>query len=82
MNVNKADAPNFGIDSFGRVNEWNDETAEITGYSRVQLQRGSWKAPGLYLHCFETSSNCDKHFRHRIARKRNQQLRAGVYNEE
>eukprot|EP00979_Chaetoceros_neogracilis_P011403 scaffold2802_cov276-Chaetoceros_neogracile.AAC.8 len=29
----KADAPIFGIDSFGRVNEWNDETAEITGYS-------------------------------------------------
>jgi PAS domain S-box-containing protein len=33
MNVDKADAPIFGIDSFGRVNEWNDETAEITGYS-------------------------------------------------
>jgi PAS domain S-box-containing protein len=31
--VDKANAPIFGIDSFGLVNEWNDKTAEITGFS-------------------------------------------------
>jgi len=32
--VDTANAPIFGIDVMGRVNEWNDKTAEITGYSR------------------------------------------------
>lgn len=31
--VDKANAPIFGIDRFGLVNEWNDKTAEITGFS-------------------------------------------------
>jgi len=31
--VDTANAPIFGIDVLGRVNEWNDKTAEITGYS-------------------------------------------------
>lgn len=29
-----SNAPIFGIDVKGRVNEWNDKTAEITGYSK------------------------------------------------
>jgi PAS domain S-box-containing protein len=32
--VDKANAPIFGIDIHGNVNEWNDKTAEITGYSK------------------------------------------------
>lgn len=31
--VDTANAPIFGIDTEGKVNEWNDMTAEITGYS-------------------------------------------------
>jgi PAS domain S-box-containing protein len=31
--INTANAPIFGIDVDGNVNEWNDKTAEITGYS-------------------------------------------------
>ncbi|GMI30315.1 hypothetical protein TeGR_g15015, partial [Tetraparma gracilis] len=34
--VDKANAPIFGIDVNGRVNEWNDKTAEITGFSREE----------------------------------------------
>ena len=32
--VDTANAPIFGIDVNGKVNEWNDKTAEITGYNR------------------------------------------------
>jgi PAS domain S-box-containing protein len=31
--IDTANAPIFGIDINGRVNEWNDKTAEITGFS-------------------------------------------------
>jgi PAS domain S-box-containing protein len=34
--VDTANAPIFGIDVHGNVNEWNDKTAEITGFSRVE----------------------------------------------
>jgi len=34
--VDSANAPIFGIDTFGRVNEWNFKTAEITGYTREE----------------------------------------------
>ena len=34
--VDTANAPIFGIDVLGNVNEWNDKTAEITGYSREE----------------------------------------------
>uniref|UniRef100_A0A6V2LA27 histidine kinase n=1 Tax=Ditylum brightwellii TaxID=49249 RepID=A0A6V2LA27_9STRA len=34
--VDTANAPIFGIDVDGNVNEWNDKTAEITGYSREE----------------------------------------------
>jgi PAS domain S-box-containing protein len=34
--VDSANAPIFGIDLNGRVNEWNFKTAEITGYSREE----------------------------------------------
>jgi len=34
--VDKANAPIFGIDVEGDVNEWNDKTVEITGYSRQE----------------------------------------------
>jgi len=32
--VDTANAPIFGIDVHGNVNEWNDKTAEITGFSK------------------------------------------------
>jgi PAS domain S-box-containing protein len=31
--VDNANAPIFGIDNDGNVNEWNEMTAEITGFS-------------------------------------------------
>jgi PAS domain S-box-containing protein len=31
--VDTANAPIFGVDDTGKVNEWNDKTVEITGYS-------------------------------------------------
>ena len=34
--VDTANAPIFGIDVFGNVNEWNDKTAEITGFSKEE----------------------------------------------
>ena len=34
--VDTANAPIFGIDVNGNVNEWNDKTAEITGFSREE----------------------------------------------
>jgi PAS domain S-box-containing protein len=34
--IETANAPIFGIDKLGRVNEWNDKTAEITGYSKEE----------------------------------------------
>ena len=34
--VDKANAPIFGIDVNGNVNEWNDKTAEITGYKKEE----------------------------------------------
>lgn len=32
--IDTANAPIFGIDIDGMVNEWNDKTEQITGYSR------------------------------------------------
>jgi len=34
--IDTANAPIFGIDVEGNVNEWNDKTVEITGYSRQE----------------------------------------------
>jgi PAS domain S-box-containing protein len=34
--VDTANAPIFGIDVLGNVNEWNDKTAEITGFSKEE----------------------------------------------
>lgn len=34
--IETANAPIFGIDSNGHVNEWNQKTAEITGYSKEE----------------------------------------------
>ena len=34
--VDKANAPIFGIDLEGNINEWNEKTAEITGYTREE----------------------------------------------
>ncbi len=33
--VDTANAPIFGIDAEGKVNEWNNKTAEITGFRKV-----------------------------------------------
>ena len=37
--VDTANAPIFGIDVHGNVNEWNDKTAEITGFSRKEAMK-------------------------------------------
>jgi len=34
--IEKANAPIFGIDDRGNVNEWNEKTAEITGYTKEE----------------------------------------------
>lgn len=34
--IQKANAPIFGIDTAGRVSEWNDKTEAITGYSKTE----------------------------------------------
>jgi PAS domain S-box-containing protein len=34
--VDTANAPIFGIDAKGNVNEWNNKTIEITGFSRKE----------------------------------------------
>jgi PAS domain S-box-containing protein len=34
--VDTANAPIFGIDAKGNVNEWNNKTMEITGFSRKE----------------------------------------------
>jgi PAS domain S-box-containing protein len=34
--VDTANAPIFGIDVKGNVNEWNDKTAEITGFRKAE----------------------------------------------
>jgi PAS domain S-box-containing protein len=39
--VDTANAPIFGIDVDGRVNEWNNKTIEVTGFSREE----AWNKP-------------------------------------
>ena len=39
--VDTANAPIFGIDVNGNVNEWNEKTAEITGYTKEE----AWNNP-------------------------------------
>eukprot|EP00957_Ditylum_brightwellii_P053191 4033264-Ditylum_brightwellii.AAC.1 len=34
--VDTANAPIFGIDVYGNVNEWNNKTAEITGFTKEE----------------------------------------------
>ena len=35
--IDTANAPIFGIDDEGRVNEWNNKAAEITGFTRTEV---------------------------------------------
>jgi PAS domain S-box-containing protein len=52
--VNTANAPIFGIDVDGRVNEWNNKTIEITGFSREE----AWNKPlvsGFIVPSFQES---------------------------
>ena len=35
--IDTANAPIFGIDAMGRVNEWNNKAAEITGYPKAEV---------------------------------------------
>ena len=37
--IDTANAPIFGIDCNGLVNEWNQKTAEITGYSKEEAMK-------------------------------------------
>ena len=34
--IDTANAPIFGVDADGNVNEWNGKTAEITGYRKEE----------------------------------------------
>ena len=35
--IDTANAPIFGIDAHGLVNEWNNKSAEITGFSKLEV---------------------------------------------
>jgi len=35
--INTANAPIFGIDTEGKINEWNQQTAKITGFSKEDV---------------------------------------------
>ena len=37
--IETANAPIFGIDMHGNVNEWNSKTAQITGYAKDEAMR-------------------------------------------
>ena len=37
--IDTANAPIFGIDHLGMVNEWNNKSVEITGFSREEVIR-------------------------------------------
>jgi PAS domain S-box-containing protein len=41
--VDTANAPIFGIDIDGLVNEWNEKTAEITGFSGDEAFRQTFR---------------------------------------
>ena len=55
--IDTANAPIFGIDAYGLVNEWNNKSVEITGYSRsevlgkdlVQVRKNLFLLPDLHL---------------------------------
>lgn len=42
--IENASAPIFGIDSEGRVNEWNKTIANITGYKKMDVIGHPWQA--------------------------------------
>ena len=54
--IDTANAPIFGIDARGLVNEWNNKAAAITGFSREEVlgknlvQVYCWILPLLYWH--------------------------------
>ena len=39
--INTANAPIFGIDTDGNINEWNEKMVEITGYSKEETMKKS-----------------------------------------
>ena len=55
--VDKANAPIFGINVGGKVNEWNDKTAEITGYSRAEALNKPFVERFIAPHLQESVSN-------------------------
>ena len=55
--VDKANAPIFGINVGGKVNEWNDKTAEITGYSRAEALNEPFVERFIAPHLQESVSN-------------------------
>ena len=63
--IDTANAPIFGIDADGLVNEWNNKAAAITGFSRhevlgrnlVQVNRLSARAPSSRKGSFWDSSS-------------------------
>ena len=36
--IETANAPIFGIDADGKINEWNKKAAEFTGFSKEEVQ--------------------------------------------
>ena len=56
--VDTANAPIFGIDVDGNVNEWNNKTAEITGFSKEE----AWNKPlGNFLNLLITCLCMTRH---------------------
>lgn len=48
--IETANAPIFGIDRFGYVNEWNEKMAEITGYTKKQAFRQPFVKTYIFPH--------------------------------
>ena len=46
--IETANAPIFGIDISGRVNEWNRKAAEITGFDKDEV-RGQQRHPVAHM---------------------------------
>ena len=88
--IDTANAPIFGIDADGLVNEWNNKSAAITGFSREEVLGRNLVQVYLFLNLLgiifvkflfsgfyypRIPSQCQRSSRQCVARKRNCQFR-------
>ena len=48
--IEHANAPIFGVDASGKVNEWNLKAVEITGYTKEEVRPEPPQAPAIGIH--------------------------------